>query len=82
MAATQKVKVNREWLEAHVYNHEFEGKSRKEVIEDHDYIFDFEFEVKIKETKELYGVRVGIHDPRLFYKRLYITPTVGNYEFI
>lgn len=77
-----KVKVNHEWLESNVFKHEFEGASRREVIEDNDCIFDFEFEVRIKETGELYGVRVSIHDPRLYRKKLYITPTVGNYEFI
>lgn len=82
MNAAKKVKVNREWLESNIFNHEFNGKVWKEVIEDHDCIFNFEFEVRAKGSHKLYGIRVGINDSRLYRNQLYITPTVGNYEFI
>lgn len=82
-----KVKISPEWFRKDVIRNET-GKIREErelwyqILEDHDFIGEFQFEARIKETNELYGVRVGIYDPRLYKKKLYITPTVGNYEII
>lgn len=76
-----KVKINREWLEQNIFNHEFKGAIWKEVIEDHDYTGEYQFDVVIKGGRK-YGVRVGFFDSRLPYGKVYVTPTEGNYEFV
>lgn len=76
-----KIKVNREWLEENVFNHEFNGAIWKQVIEDHNCTGEYQFDVNIK-NKGKYGVRVGFFDQRLPYNKVYITPTEGNYEII
>lgn len=82
-----KVKINPEWFRKEIIRNET-GKIREtrelwyEVLKDHGFICEFEFEVRIKETNELYGIRVGIHDKRLYRNKLYFTVTPGNYEIL
>ena len=73
-----KVKINREWLEKNVYNHH---PDVKKVIEDHDCIGEYQFDVVIKGGAK-YGVRVGFFDDRLYRNKFYVTPTEGNYQLI
>lgn len=79
-----KVKVNPEWFRENVIRTQPEERKNLwwTVAQDHNFIWNFEYEVRIRETNELYGVRVGIRDSRLYRNKLYITPTVGNYEII
>ncbi len=78
-----KVKVNPEWFKENIRT---QPEDRRNlwwaVAQDHNFIWNFEYEVRIRETNKLYGVRVGIRDSRLYRNKLYITPTVGNYEII
>lgn len=73
-----KIKINREWLENNVFNHHPETK---QIIEDHNYIGEYQFDVVIKGGSK-YGVRVGFFDDRLYRKKFFVTPTEGNYQII
>lgn len=76
-----KIKINHEWLEKNVFHHEFKGQIWKQVIEDHNCIGEYQFDVNLKEGEKL-GVRVGFFDDRLPRKKVYTTVTEGNYEII
>ncbi|MBQ5659198.1 MAG: hypothetical protein IIV02_06725, partial [Peptococcaceae bacterium] len=80
-AEVVKVKVSKEWLEKRVFKHEFNGEIWKQVIEDHNYIGEYMYDINIKEGGK-YGVRVGFFDDRLPHKKLFISPVEGSYEII
>lgn len=73
-----KVKINQEWLEKNVFNHH---PDVKQIIEDHNYTGEYQFDVNIKEGGK-YGVRVGFFDDRLYRNKIFVTPTEGNYQII
>lgn len=81
-----KVKVSRQWFRENVIRNET-GEIRElrehwyKVLDDHDFIGEFQFEVRDTEGK-LLGARIGFFDDRLYYKRLYVTATPGHYEYI
>ena len=76
-----KVRINHDWLDNHVFKHEFKGQLWKQVIEDHDCTGEYQFDV-IMEGGEKLGVRVGFFDKRLPHNKLYTTVTEGNYQII
>lgn len=71
-----KIKIDREWLEKNVFNHHTDVKK---VIEDHNYIGVYQYDVNIKSSGK-YGVRVGFFDDRLYRKKFFVTVTEGNYQ--
>lgn len=82
-----KVKISSEWFRKNVIRNET-GKIREErelwykILEDHNFIGEFQFEVRVKESNELVGIRVGFFDKRFYKNKLYMTVDPGNYKFI
>ena len=82
-----KVKISPEWFREKIIRNETgEVREQREyeyrILEEHGFICEFQFEVRARGSNELLGVRVGLFDPRLYRNKLYMTPSVGNYEII
>ena len=73
-----RIKISRDWLEKNVFNHHSEVRP---IIEDHDYIGIYQYDVNIKGNGK-YGVRVGFFDNRLYRNKFFVTPTEGNYQIV